>query len=120
MSLIYLNNPPNPFGEHTTAIALNRWSVVVAPRPLPGAVTWTGTGHFKHGDYYAAGPRETFGESWDNLDAWPVQAITNLEIVELITKRAKERGFKGIIDCLEANGYPSIAALARACNLPWK
>ena len=105
MSLIYLNNPPNPFGEHTHAIALNRWLAEPAPRLLPGSVTWTGTGHFKDGDYYAAGPRETFGESWDNLDAWPVEAITNLEIVELITKRAKERGFKGIIDCFDREWF---------------
>jgi hypothetical protein len=116
--IVYLNNPPFPFGEHTTAIILNGWSVVNAPRPLPGEVTWTGD--FRHGVFYAAGPREMFGESWDDLDAWPVQAITNIEIVEMISKRARDRGFKGLCDCLEANGFASIAALARACDLPWR
>jgi hypothetical protein len=118
MNVVYINNPPLPYGEHTTVIQLHRWSVVNAPRPLCGRVTWEG--EFRHGIYYAAGPLEEYAKGWANLDAWPVQAITNMEIVQMVERRAKERGFASLGACLEENGYESIAELARACDLPWR
>ena len=116
--IVYVNKPPMPFGEHTTAIQLNGWTVVNAPRPLPGRVQWEG--EFRHGVHYAAGPLDEFADRWASLDAWPVMPITNMEIVMLIEKRAKDRGFKTLSECLEANGYESVATLARACGLPWR
>jgi hypothetical protein len=90
METIYLNAATNPFGPHATLIALQRWSVVNAPRPLPGSITFVGP--YAHGIYFAAGPQAVFGERWRDLDAWPVELITNLQIVERLSAIARARG----------------------------
>lgn len=113
---IYINNPGQPFGEHTTIIALNHWQVVNAPRPIPGMVTWQGD--FRHGIFYAAGPIEQFGQSWNELDAWPVEAITNLQIVEKVKAMCEERDttLAEVLDSFDGDWY----RLAAACEFPWK
>ena len=86
---VYLNADTNPFGEHAAAIALNCWTVVNAPRPLPGEIHFQG--EFRHGVFYSAGPRDRYDQAWADLDAWPVTLITNLEIVERLRTMAVER-----------------------------
>lgn len=114
METIHVNRP-NPFGEHTATIQLNRWAVVNAPRPIPGAITWQG--EFRHGIFYAAGNRADFGERWNDLDAWPVEAITNLDVTERIAAMARERGttLAEVLDDFDGD----MSELAKACNLPW-
>ena len=76
---VYLNAATNPFGEHAVTIALNRWAVYNAPRPIPGEIAFQSD--FAHGIFFAAGPAERYAQAWADLDAWPVELITNLQIV---------------------------------------
>ena len=85
MPIVYLNTKVG-FDHYTQQIIHNRWTVVNAPRPIPGAITWTGL--FRHGIFYAAGPSAQFQSHWDCLDAWPCQLISNHEITEILRAKA--------------------------------
>lgn len=111
--VVYVNEP-NPFGENTEAIKLNGWQVVNAPRPLPGDREWTG--ECRHGIFYAAGDFKYFGKAWVDLDAWPVKEITNLEIIEILRKRAEEAGG----DFGELVRYYGMERLAHNAGYPWR
>jgi hypothetical protein len=111
--IVYLNTATTPFGEHTTAIALNRWAVYNAPRPIPGEITFQGA--FRHGIFYAAGPLDRYAQDWADLDAWPVQRISNLQIVDHLAAMARERNTT-LAEVLEDTDLPE---LARQCGFPW-
>jgi hypothetical protein len=111
--MVYLNAATNPFGERSAAIALNRWAVYNAPRPIPGEIAFQST--FAHGIFYAAGPLEKYVQAWADLDAWPVELITNLQIVDRLSVMAKERG----TTLAEVIEYTELPALARQCGFPW-
>ncbi len=113
---VYVNDPRAPFGPHTTVIKLNRWKVVNAPRPLPGQVTWTGA--FRHGIFYAAGPAAEFNATWNALDAWPVEEVTNLEIATRLALKAEEAGFRSLRQAVEESGM-TIPELAASYGWPW-
>jgi hypothetical protein len=110
---VYLNAATNPFGEHAVAIALNRWAVYNAPRPIPGEIAFQST--FAHGIFFAAGPLHKYAQAWADLDAWPVELITNLQIVDRLAGMAKERGTT-LAEVLE---YTALPELARQCGFPW-
>ena len=111
--MLYVNAATTPYGEHTSTIALNRWPVANAPRPLPGAVAFVGP--FLHGIYFAAGPQGVFGERWRDLDAWPVELITNFQIVERLIALAQAR-HTTLAKLLGDQGLPRLAA---AAGFPW-
>lgn len=62
------------------------WAVYNAPRPIPGDKVWESA--FRHGVFYAAGDVDLFGKTWEKLDAWPVQVITNDEIIARLRSHA--------------------------------
>lgn len=102
--------------EQDAAIRLNGWVVVNAPRPLVGRVTWTGP--FAHGTFYAAGPAdEATSRSWMRDDAWPVELVTNLQVVEMLVRRLAEAG--RTLLSLESEGF-TVPELARQYRLPWR
>jgi hypothetical protein len=110
---IYLNTATNPFGDHATAILLNRWAVFNAPRPIPGEITFQG--EFRHGIFYAAGPLEQYAQVWTDLDAWPVELISNIQIVDRLSTMAADR-HTTLAEILE---YTDLPNLARQCGFPW-
>jgi hypothetical protein len=82
-----------------------------APRPIPGDDAWEGK--FRHGIFYAIGTREQFGKSWDSLDAWPVQVVSNAEIEEKLRIEAANRPlgdrFESFVQKRGQAGYKELA-----------
>ncbi len=112
-TIVYFNSATQPFGDHTAAIQLNRWAVYNAPRPIPGEIAFQG--EFRHGIFYAAGPLDRYARAWDELDAWPVELISNMEIVDRLAAMASARNTT-LAEVLE---YTDLPEFARQCGFPW-
>lgn len=115
---ILMNSEDEPFPEQPEILSRARTSggqIVVAPRPIPGTVTWRG--RWTHGDHYAAGSAEEFAETWRGLDAWPVEFLTNDHIRDMLAAEAEElhRSLQELVD--DAGGR--IEDAARERGLPW-
>jgi hypothetical protein len=113
-----MNSEDEPFPEQPEILSRARtsgWQIVVAPRPIPGTVTWRG--RWTHGDHYAAGPAEEFGEAWRGLDAWPVEFLTNDLIRDMLAAEAEElhQSLQELVE--DAGGR--IEDAARERGLPW-
>lgn len=86
-----MNSEDEPFPEQPEILSRARttgWQIVVAPRPIPGTVTWCG--RWTHGDHYAVGSAEEFGETWRGVDARPVEFLTNDLIRDMLAAEAQE------------------------------
>lgn len=93
------------------------WPVVNAPRPLAGEVTWDG--EFRHGLFYAAGPRrESLQAEWDSSDAWPVVVVDNADVVRMVLEYAEREGYCSTLAELDALGV-SVADVAVDLGLPY-
>jgi hypothetical protein len=115
---VLMNSEGEPFPEQPEILSRSRasgWQIVVAPRPIPGTVTWRG--RWTHGDHYAAGPGESFAETWGGLDAWPVEFLTNDIIRDMLAAEAEELHLtlQELVD--DAGGRIEDAASER--GLPW-
>lgn len=88
------------------------WTVVNAPRPLPGDVGWKW--NFGHGVFYAAGPLEEYGERWRQLNAWPIKVVDNEWVRERVwTHLTEELSYRftedEIRDWIAEKGWPYVA-----------
>ena len=104
------------------------WLIANAPRPLNGERTWQAA--FRHGVLYAAmpadpGPDEWDRErhaavlrSWESLDGWLVEFITDAEIEARCLAKAAAFGY-GDRAALEADGL-TVADFAESLGLPWR
>lgn len=114
---IYINQA-DAFGEHTQTIQDKGWKVYNAPRPIPGDLTWISD--CRHGVFYAAGSEEMFGQSWEALDAWPVEAIDNTWVYKQLLFKAWSCGYHNLRAFMLSNYHTSIARLANECDFPWR
>lgn len=101
--------------EHAATITANGWTVANAARPLPGEITWKG--NFTAGVYYAAGPAETYGDHWRELDATVLVPVTPAEVVGKMREFCTENGYtlEGIVSSYDG----AAATLAADLDMPW-
>lgn len=71
----------------------DNWLIANAPRPLAGAVTWTGD--FRHGSFYAATSVDDLAviESWTAADGWPVVVVDNADVERRVLEFAAAEGY---------------------------
>jgi len=104
-------------GDIDGMIESEDFTVVNAPRPLPGEIEWQG--EFLHGIFYAAGDFEKFGEQWESLDAHIVRLVNDEDVKALVCKRAAEHDPNLNIDKFVADGKSTWGELAHMYGLPF-
>lgn len=102
------------------------WTIVNAPRPLAGDATWGGlfsNAPFLSGRFYAAGPLEEYGKSWEEDHAVIVKLVTNEELEAQMRamfapggKHHSEFTFEQVLEWYDN----SLESMARMANLPWR
>lgn len=101
--------------EHAAQIEEHGWSVVNAPRPLTGLLTWEG--EFRAGIFYAAGPMDAFAERWRADDATLLLPITPADIVAKL--RAACADHDTTLEKIAASYGGAAQDLAQDFDLPW-
>ncbi|MEV4083029.1 hypothetical protein AB0J43_22450 [Nonomuraea fuscirosea] len=101
--------------EHATTITQHGWTVVNAPRPLAGPVTWQGD--FVSGVFYAAGPLAECGRSWLADDATLLVPVTPAEVIDRIRTYYTKHGYD--FDEIRRDDPETIGAAAEDLRLPW-
>ncbi|TMR10989.1 hypothetical protein ETD86_37370 [Nonomuraea turkmeniaca] len=101
--------------EHAEQIAADGWSVVNAPRPLIGRITWEGA--FLTGIFYAAGPVQEFGERWRRDDATLLTPLSHADILDRMRAVCAEYGTT--LEAFAAEYDGAARSLADDLDLPW-
>jgi ribosomal protein L37E len=106
------------WGEHDHLIRGQRWTVVNAPRPLPGRLTWQGP--FRRGVFYAAGPKAEYLNAWQAADATEVRLADPQQVLEQLRARIRGDGYDPVEVLADpaAFGFSSVEELAREYGLP--
>lgn len=89
------------------------FSIHNAPRPIPGDKVLES--NFRRGVFYAVAESDRFNVIYKKLDAWPVEVITNDEIVELLKTHAKIHSLGDRFEkCVGKHGPTGLKDLARS------
>lgn len=117
--ILYVHVADHFAGEHEAEIAAKGYTLVNAPRPLPGVITWADPDNNRHGFFFAAGPAEQYGQQWRDLDAWTVIALTNADAITFMREAAPERDALPLDELLTRPGQ-SYGWIARTYGIPWR
>lgn len=121
LPFLYLNRWDNqlaPNSKIARQVESQQWTIVTAPRPLPGAVHWVGgINGFPTGSY-AAGPWSQYAEQWRSLDARQVVLTNNRTIIRKLEEAHAQPIDTLLAQCDEGYGIAQLAAELDP-PLPW-